>query len=232
MNTKYCDKCHVYVDSTLTNCPLCGSYMNQENKEEKKDPKAIKYNYPQINDGKVVKRLIFRIAIYLTLITVIASTLLNWLFDGTVLTWAVHVYVGFIVFWLTIGRLLFTNLDIRKHIVIDCIAIGGLLYYFSFYFNTPVPWALYYAIPGTICVCIVTLLFCMLVNRKNWATYAVPATVLAFLTFVPLIASFCLYGAADLVIYISIVFSFGIVGAFIIFGNKKYFGELKKRFHI
>lgn len=94
---KYCAKCKVNVHHQLTNCPLCGSYLdekdNNDNCEIYKDIDQ-KVTYPTLKENTRVSFFKYKINIILLLATVICVAM-NILLDPQS-HWSSYVAMGFI----------------------------------------------------------------------------------------------------------------------------------------
>lgn len=234
----YCDKCKVSVDKKHQNCPLCGAYIKTDEiliiKPDTVTAKEIvDYSYPKINMESIIKNLLLKIAIFISVFAMVAVVVINFLTTRK-LDWCFHVIVGISLFWITFGRALFFKTNIGKQIVWDCIFAVLLIVYVQYVIGQLGAWWGYaYAVPSVIIACDVTIAATMLMKTKNWAVYSLSATVLCLISFVPLIYAFARnVGAEHFMSYICAGVGATMLVFMMLFGKKSYFLEMKKRFHI
>lgn len=228
MEKFYCKNCKVSVAGQNT-CPLCGAYVG-DNIIEVND--RVDLVYPSINKEIFVKMFIMRVLIFVTVLSLGVVFLTDWIATGKI-DWSLNVAVGWGVFWLTIGRTVFFHLQLRRQIVWDCLFACGLVLYIQYLVKVPV-----YSIGFTIIIpciimsCIAGMQCIMLTKFKSWIRFALPTTVLCLISVVPLIVSLCVYKIAYFPLYMTAVYGAFTLLAMMLFGHKKYFIELKKKFHI
>ena len=94
---KYCTKCNVNVHHQLTNCPLCGSYLDEKNNNTNCEIYADideKVTYPTLHEKPRASFFKYKINIILLVFTVICVAL-NVLVDPQS-HWSSYVAIGFV----------------------------------------------------------------------------------------------------------------------------------------
>ncbi len=192
-----CPRCNVKVDSNLSNCPLCGSYIEREEQTDiVKD--GINYGYPKVGKSLVVREIAFRVVLYACLISIGISFLVNFLAANEIF-WAYHVLFGWGIFWCTIGRSLFFHLDMRKQIFWYSVFASVICYYIqtmiygTFEVTEAQNWALVWATPAFLLGGIAVLFVYMLIEYKDWVRLAMPLTAMCLVTAIPAIISGAFY---------------------------------------
>ncbi len=230
-----CPKCNVKVDKNLTNCPLCGAYIEREEEDIDSPIPKINYAYPVVDKSVVWREIALRVVFYICVISIGICFLVNFLATERIF-WAYHIVFGWVVFWFTLGRSLFFHLDIRKQICWYSIFAGIICYYIqcmiyqTVHITEAQNWALVWAIPAFLLGGIAFLFVLMLIGYKDWVRFSMPLTSMCLVTAVPAIASAALYRHVHFMIYICV--GVGVISLLLmmIIGKDKYFLELKKKF--
>ncbi len=94
---KYCPKCNVNVHSQLNNCPLCGSYLDPRNDNDKceiykSQDKLV--SYPILKEQKEVP--FFKSRFNVLLLAVLVFLIVVDLLQDNLLTWSLYTTVGII----------------------------------------------------------------------------------------------------------------------------------------
>lgn len=230
--TNYCDKCKVEVDISHKNCPLCGAYVERDEiKNKSVNIKDIDYSYPAPNTETVIKKLLFKIILLFCIISVGVVMVVDSI-TSVRLDWSFHILVGWLIFWFTIGRSIFFHLEFRRQIVWDTIFACFLCLYIQYNLSNIDDWAWTYAVPAVLLGGLAALCLMMIAQYKNWENYCLPTTVMCILTTVPMIAYAAIYHVTHFMHYITIGCGLIVLLTMMIFGKKKYFLEIKKKFHI
>lgn len=231
-----CPRCNVKVDSNLSNCPLCGSYIEREEQTDiVKD--GINYGYPKVGKSLVVREIAFRVVLYACLISIGISFLVNFLAANEIFC-AYHVLFGWGIFWCTIGRSLFFHLDMRKQIFWYSVFASVICYYIqtmiygTFEVTEAQNWALVWATPAFLLGGIAVLFVYMLIEYKDWVRLAMPLTAMCLVTAIPAIISGAMYKQVHFMIYICLAVGVITLLLLMILGREKYFLELKKKFFL
>lgn len=228
----FCEKCKVNVDNIHQTCPLCGAYIKKDEEKTISDkPSAIYYGYPKINTESVIKNLMLKIIIYVSIISTACVILIDLILSGKI-DWSFHVAVGWLVFWFSLGRTIFFNLELRRQVVWDCIFASFLVYYAQYYVGIGENWALEVGLPLIDISCLILLGSTMVIKYKQWERYCLPISIICLFSMVPIIV----YGILNRQVLVLHVICAGagvvLLLGMMLLGNKKYFMELKKKFHI
>ncbi len=232
-----CPRCNVLVDKKLSNCPLCGAYIEREDEEIDSPIPQIDYSYPVVDKSKVWRDIAFRVVLYICLISIGICFLVNFLAAERIF-WAYHIIFGWVVFWFTLGRSLFFHLDLRKQIFWYSVFFAIISYYIQFfiYHKFVVPeeqnWALVWAVPAFLLGGIATLFILMLLRFKDWVRYSMPLTAMCLVTAVPALMATVMYKQVHFMIFICLGVGIITLLLMMILGREKYFLELKKKFFL
>ncbi len=237
---KHCHKCNVEVDIHHNTCPLCGAYLESVEKlTDEEEYKQIDYSYPKLNNDVVMKMLLQKITILITIISILACAMINYLSNiNSELTWVWHVIVGWIIFWVTIGRTLFFHLEFKKQIVWDSIFASLLAFYIQFsilgrfQLLAEENWALVWATPSFLLGAMGGLAIHAIIRYKEWARFALPMTAVNIISIVPLITYYILYKEVHFMTFIAAGVGIFTLISMMIVGRKKYFTEYMKKFHM
>ena len=237
---KHCNKCNVDIDVHHDNCPLCGAYLPEVAKiSDEEEYKQINYCYPKQNTDLLIKDFLLKITILTCILSIGICAIINFLTSGDyTISWVWHVVVGWLVFWVTIGRSIFFHLQFRRQIVWDYIFSSLLAFYIQFAIagtlsiESEYNWALVWVSPSLAMGAMAGLAMYALIRYKEWQRFALPMTVLNVLSFVPLITYYIVYRDAHFMTFIAAAIGVGILLGMMIVGRKKYFLEIKKKFHM
>lgn len=233
-----CPRCNVKVDKSLTNCPLCGAYIEREDESFDSPIPTIDYAYPEANKSVVLREVILRVFLYACLISIGICFLVNYLAIGKV-SWAYHILFGWGIFWCTLGRSLFFHMDIRKQLFWYSVFACVICFYIQIMLNGKrfvIPeaqnWALVWATPAFLLGGIASLFVYMLISYKDWVRLSMPLTMMCVVTAIPAVISGIIYKRVHFMICICL--GVGIIALLLmmIVGKDKYFLELKKKLFI
>lgn len=232
-----CPRCNVTVDKKLSNCPLCGAYIEHEDEDINSPIPAIDYSYPVVDKSGVFRDIAFRVVLYAFLISIGICFLVNFLATHRIV-WAYHIIFGWVVFWFTLGRSLFFHLDVRKQVFWYSVFFSIISYYIQcfIYHAFVVPeaqnWALIWAIPAFLLGGIALLFVFMVLRYKDWVRYSMPLTAMCLVTAVPVIMAAVMYKQVHFMLCICLGVGIITLLFMMILGREKYFLELKKKFFV
>lgn len=227
MKNYHCKKCNVNVTGQNT-CPLCGGFVGDDAYEVEERAELA---YPPVSKEIVIKSLLFKAMIYVCLISLAAVFLVDFLVDMRI-TWAIHIVVGWIVFWMTVGKAVFYRVQLRRQIVWDGIFASLLVLYIEYMVQGSVMISVNWVIPCIIMSCMAAMAFTMAMKYKTWNRYALPMSTLCLLSLVPLIVMLAVEQKAFFMLYLAAALGVLVQIGLMLFGRRKYFIELKKKFHI
>lgn len=239
--TNKCPRCDVEVDHNLTNCPLCGAFVeNNENEFDANEyENNINYGYPKVRQNFVIKKLLLKVVLYFCIISIGICMLVNYLTSPTKqLDWSFHIIFGWIVYWCTLGRTMFFHLDMRKQIywysVFACIICFHIQFSIekTIFVEQAMNWALIWATPSFLMGGVAGLVLYMLIKWKDWVRFVLPLTAMCLTCILPTIIGFCIYKDVHFMLYICMGVGVITLLFMMIVGKDKYFLELKKKFFI
>lgn len=220
---KYCNACKLHVRSSGGHCPLCFSELSLQEAEDTYE------GYPDREETPKKYRFIFRLCLFLSLAVSLVSLVIN-LLTWSGLFWSLIVATGILLLWETVGFL-----RLRKNIGWRLLAQMVTIIIVSTTVDAVTgwhAWSIGYLMPFVIIAssCVMTLIFCL--NRAQWREYMLFQLIIAINGFVPVVL-YCfgltavLWPSAAGAVYAVL----SLLGMMIFF-NKQFENEMKKRFHI
>ena len=101
---KRCNSCNINYDTDRKSCPFCRDIL-----EEISEPKF--QSYPKYKETKTKMKLVEKIFIFLSIVTVIICALSNF-YDykaGNTYLWSVVVFIGIVLLWALIRGIIISN---------------------------------------------------------------------------------------------------------------------------
>ncbi len=227
---KFCQKCGVHVNTDRENCPLCNGYLTGENSNEKLFPDKV------VHYDKKSYHFLFRLFLFLSIISVFASVLINALtWEKAKHPWCLIIFCGILYTWFLIKNSIMKRQNVMKMIILQLVTVSLLVITIDLVTtNEPFgTWALPYVFPllcfGTSIV-ITILVSVMYLKYKSYLFYLV---VVLTLGIIPIIL--CAFGLTHGIWWPSIVsvsYSFVALTGLIVFADRKVKDEITKRFHL
>ena len=174
---KTCRKCHVSLNTSRTTCPLCHTYL---------DDNGVKDFYQEYPPYKKILNkniLTIKILLFITIIAVVASVLIN------VLTvnkehasyWSVIVIGGIIFLWVLIGVTIISKRNAVFKIILQSLTVALLFYTIEINSSLESGWSLKYIMPFIISGVIMTSGVLCLAIPKKAASYSIYILVLSII---------------------------------------------------
>lgn len=231
---KHCPHCKIDVNTERKMCPLCFHVL------EEKDEVKTYQEYPKYHEHHKPNEVFLRIALYILLVGIIASTIVNIVqmansgTFGDIGSWwslmvdgaAIYTY-SFIITMFKSRR----NLSVRflRHLFL----ISAFMICVNIVANRNELWSLDYLVPFFISLTMLTLIMMVFIKPKLYRDYLVTLIWLSIISFIPIIL--CATTRFVNVWWPSIVScSIGgliLLGMFV-FPRKATREEMQKRFHI
>lgn len=217
-----CENCHVEINSISNNCPLCGKYIHESEGEDF-------HLYPKFQEIKLKKESkITKILLFSTILFTIFILGLNEITPHKYY-WGIIPAAGVWLSWILVGIPIVKGKLTPLKIIQDDIIISFFLIVIDITFNLH-GWTLSYIGPfvpsGT--ALIVTLIVAFL--KTTWREFYLFQITIAAACFIPIILrifiNFELWPSL-----VSALYGFVTIMAMIIFGDKKFKYETKKRLH-
>ena len=218
-----CKQCSVYVHDDTGICPLCKCVLDADGEAENK--------YPDIWAKNHIMKLIIRIYLFVAIVIESLLIFLNYIyFNG--LYWSVIVGVVLAYIYLTLAYTVnYSHAGYRMKIIVG-VAAGILLLYVIDHVLGNNGWSIDYAFPAALLAVDVTILFLVILNRRNWQSYLSFQIAMILFSLIPVILNLVGYAhmplLADLALAVAVFLFLGTV----IIGGKRATTELKRRFHI
>lgn len=228
-----CENCNVIVYDEASVCPLCHSVLEELEKEEQKEYSLFDgcgAPYPDVRRRAEILHFVMKLILFLFILAEIGLVVVNY-YTKPGFWWAgisgvamVYIYLS-MVYWIhhdagyaaKIGQQI--SLTIALLVGID-------------YFTGMSGWSLQWAIPGVILFGDAIVFFLMMLNRQHWYSY----TFLLLLVAIFSVGIIALYFAGRIESIVLPVISAGVTGVYllgtIIFGDREFARELKRRFHV
>lgn len=220
---KYCNACKVHVLGSGQDCPLCFSALSVIGTEDTYE------SYPKTEEPPKKYRFLFRLSLFLSLAVSLICLVIN-LLNWTGILWSLIVATGILFLWETVGfMLLKKNIGWRLlaqmlTIIIVSITIDAVTGWRA--------WSVSYLTPFVIIAssCAMTVIFCL--KRDQWREHMLFQLIIAINGFVPVVLYW--FGLTA-VLWPSVAGAvYGVLSLLVmmIFFNKQFENEMKKRFHI
>lgn len=228
-----CRHCDVAIYDDIDVCLLCHSVLDEMTKDEKDNISGFsKKGAPYPDVRKRAKRLSFvmKLILFFFIIAEIALVAINYvmtpyfLWSGISGASMVYIYLS-MVYWIRHDAGYATKIGLQLSLTI------ALLYGID-YFTGMQGWSLQWAIPGVILFGDAIVFFLMMLNRQHWYSY----TLLLLLITLFSVGIICLYFVGRIENIVLPVICVGVSGIYllgtIIFGDREFSREMKRRFHV
>lgn len=228
-----CRHCNVVIYDDTEICPLCHSVLNEMTKEDSQEIKGFSLKgapYPDVRKRKKQLHFIMRLILFLFILAEICLVTINY-FVTPKFWWSGISGVAMIYTYLSMVYWIHHDAGYAAKIGLQLCFTIALLVGID-YFTGMTGWSLQWAIPGVILFGDAIVFFLMMLNRQHWYSY----TLLLLLITIFSIAIISLYFAGKVENIVLPVISAGITGIYllgtIIFGDREFARELKRRFHV
>ncbi|MDE5777981.1 MAG: hypothetical protein K2I10_05675 [Lachnospiraceae bacterium] len=228
-----CRHCNVAVYDDIDVCLLCHSVLDEMTKEDMDSISGFsKKGAPYPDVRKRAKRLSFvmKLILFFFIIAEIALVAVNYLttphfwWSGISGASMVYIYLS-MVYWIRHDAGYATKIGLQLSFTI------ALLYGID-YFAGMQGWSLQWAIPGVILFGDAIVFFLMMLNRQHWYSY----TLLLLMITLFSVGIISLYFVGRIENIVLPVVCVGVSGIYllgtIIFGDREFSREMKRRFHV
>lgn len=228
-----CRHCNVVIYDDSDVCLLCHSVLDEMTKEDKESIKSFsKKGAPYPDVRKRAKRLSFvmKLILFLFILAEITLLVINY-FTTPQFWWSgisgvamVYIYLS-MVYWIRHDAGYATKIGLQLSITI------ALLFGID-YFAGMQGWSLQWAIPGVILFGDAIVFFLMMLNRQHWYSYSLLLLLITIFS----VCIMSLYFAGRIKNIVLPVICAGVSGVYllgtIIFGDREFTREMKRRFHV
>lgn len=228
-----CGHCNIFIYDNTDVCPFCHRVLDEMSEADKEEAKKFSKNgspYPDIRKRTKVLQFVMRLILFLFIISEISLIAINYYmtphfwWSGISGIAMIYIYLS-MVYWIS------HDAGYAAKIGLQLVLTIGLLIGID-YFTGSTGWSLQWAIPGVILFGDAIVFFLMMLNRQYWYSY----TLLLMLIAVFSIVVICMYFVGKIESIILPVISVGVTGVYllgtIIFGDREFTREIKRRFHV
>ena len=214
-------------------CPLCHSVLDEMSEAELQEMKGFSLRgapYPDVKKRTRTMHFVIRLILFSFIIAEIGLVIVNYLVTPTFwwsgISGVAMIYTYFsMVYWIQHDAGYAAKIGLQLLLTV-------MLLFGIDYFTGMLGWSFEWAIPGVILFGDAIVFFMMMLNRHHWYSY----TFLLLLTGILCIGLIGLYFAGKIESIILPVISTGVTGIYllgtIIFGDREFTRELKRRFHV
>lgn len=229
-----CRNCKIHVNDDIDVCPLCHSVLDDDMTEEEitagDDLMHQGSEYPDVRKREKRLNMVMRAILFLFIIAEIGLVIINRAVNPNI-WWSaisgvamVYIYVS-MVYWTRHDSGFAAKVGIQ--IVITMALLVGIDY-----FTGMTGWSIKYAIPGVILFGDAVVFFLMMLNRQYWYSY----TLLLLFIGVCSVGILYLYFTRRITNVVLPITCVAVTGVYllgtIIFGDRDFTRELKRRFHV
>lgn len=228
-----CKHCNIIIIDETDVCPLCHSVLDEMTGEEMQNIDTLVGKgapYPNVKKRMKILHFVMRLILFLFILAEIGLIIINYYttpnfwWSGISGAAMIYTYVS-MVYWINHDAGYAAKIGLQLSITI------GLLFGID-YFTGMAGWSLKWAIPGVVLFGDAVVFFLMMLNRKHWYSY----TFLLLLIAIFDIGIIGLYFAGRIESLVLPVICAGVTGVYllgtIIFGEKEFKREIKRRFHV
>jgi hypothetical protein len=228
-----CENCNVIVYDDTSVCPLCHSVLEEVEKEELQDFSMFLEHgapYPNVRRTVEIMHFVMKLILFLFIVAEVGLFVVNWYvvpnfwWSGISGIAMVYIYLS-MVYWIHHDAGYAAKIGLQISLTI--LLLGGIDY-----FTGMTGWSIQWAIPGVILFGDAIVFFLMMLNRQYWYSYTFLLLIIAVFS----VGIIGLYFAGKIASIVLPVISAGVTGVYllgtIIFGDREFTRELKRRFHV
>jgi hypothetical protein len=221
---KYCNACKVYVLGSSQCCPLCFSELSGTDAEDTCE------GYPRMKEIPKKYNFLSRFFLFLSIATCLVCLLIN-LLDWSGMLWSLIVATGILLLWETVGFMILSKKNIGWRLFAQMLAI--LIVFITIDAVTGWrAWSIGYFAPFVIIASSCAMTIILYIKRTQWREYMLFQFIIAINGFIPVVLYWCgltkaLWPSAAGALY-SLLSLLGMM----IFFDKQFKNEMKKRFHV
>lgn len=228
-----CDNCNITIYDNVDVCPLCHQVMDEISDEE--EDRIIKTfgspsPYPDVRKLVYRTELALKVIVFLSIIAEAILIVINY-FTTPKIMWSMVSGLAFIYFlfslryWISHDSGFAIKIGIQMSLTMIVLAVID-------HFTGDKGWSFEWAIPGIILFGDAMALFLMMLNRQRWYSYTMLLLYMEILSIVVMV----LHGFNKInnivMPVICIAFSSLIMLVTIIFGDRAFYREFKRRFRV
>lgn len=221
---KYCKKCGINISGTDRRCPLCFAKL------EPVDEEVESAGYPELGMFYIKASFLLRLFLLFSIAGSLTCLLINLLFWRGIL-WSLIVVTTLILTWETVGLMILSRKNAGLKVMAQTVAV--LLLVISIDAVTGWnQWSIGIVTPFIIIAATFTMTVILYVKRAKWREYMLFQFIITVNGFIPGILALCgltknVWPGAAAALYSFLTFL-----GMLLFANRQFKSELKKRFHI
>lgn len=221
---KYCNTCNLHVLGSGQHCPLCFSKLSGMDEED------ICEGYPKIKEIPRKYNLILRLFLFLSVAAGLVCLLINLLCWPGML-WSLIVATAILLLWETVGFMILSKKNIGRKLLAQMLAVLIVLITVDAVTGWRA-WSIGYLAPFVIVASSCAMTIILYIKRTQWREYMLFQFIIAINGFIPVVLYWCgltnaLWPGAAGALY-SLLSLLGMM----IFFDKQFKNEMKKRFHV
>ncbi|MCR4717825.1 MAG: hypothetical protein K5656_11670 [Lachnospiraceae bacterium] len=229
-----CENCNITIYDDIDVCPLCHQVIDELDANEVKS--AIKLfgepaPYPDVRLRQQRMKLVMRLILFISILAEAVLIVANLLTTPDVY-WSAVTGAAFLFFLISLDYWVTHDSGFAAKLGIQITLSMGVLFAIDYYFTNMKGWSLEWVIPGLILFGDAMALFLMTLNRQRWYSYTMLLLYMEILS----IAMMVLYFLDQIDNLIMPVLCIAISSVFmlatIIFGDRAFYREFKRRFHV
>lgn len=230
-----CRNCNIYVNDDIDVCPLCHSVLDDDQTEEElvRGNELIHQGseYPDVRKREKRMNIVMRAILFLFILAEIGLVIINRTVKPN-FWWAgicgiamVYIYSS-MVYWIK------HDSGFAAKIGLQLVLTMVLLVAIDYYFTGMNGWSLKFAIPGVLLFGDAIVFFLMMLNKQYWYSYSILLLFIGLCSW----AIMYLYYIGRISNIVLPAVCAAVTGVFllgtIIFGDRQFTREMKRRFHV
>jgi hypothetical protein len=221
---KYCEKCGINIRGTEQRCPLCFSAL------EAIDDEAESTGYPELRTFSAKGSFLVRLFVFFSVAGSLTCLLINLLCWQGVL-WSLIVVTGLLLVWKTVGLMILSRRNVGLKVIAQTVAVLLLLITIDAVTGWN-QWSIGIVTPFVIIAATCVMTIVLYVKRAKWREYMLFQLVITINGFIPVILALC--GLTKIVWpgAVGALYSLLTFVGMLLFANRQFKSELKKRFHV
>ena len=228
-----CRNCGIIVYDDTDVCPLCHSVLEEMTEQETKDAERFWGKgslYPDVRRRTKRLHFVMRLILFLFILTEIGLVSVNKIRTPQ-FWWSAICGVAMLYIYLSMLYWIRHDSGYAAKIGLQLTFTIALLLGIDF-FTGMWGWSLQWAIPGVILLGDAIVFFLMMLNRQHWYSYSLLLLLVAVFSIVIII----LYFVGIIENIVLPIVCFGVTGVYllgtIIFGDREFTREMRRRFHM
>ena len=221
---KYCKKCNVYIRGKRQQCPLC--FSNLTTADEGDDPVF----YPDIKENSGKNNFLFKLFLFLSISGSLVCLFINLMFWSGIL-WSLIVIAAMSLLWETIWVLILSKKNAGLKIIGQTLVVLILMITIDAVTGWK-QWSIGIVAPFVIITSTCSMTIVLYINRAKWREYMLFQFIITINGFIPVILFWCGFAKIIWPGAVGALYSLLTLIGMLIFAEKQFKNELKKRFHV